>query len=102
MPIFENFLLRARENHSIPPALRPFSSVSITRHRSCSFNFGEFGDMKIHWRKSCSRAFTVLELFVVVVVVFLLAALILPALHPACACIKANCVNNLKQTGLSF
>jgi prepilin-type processing-associated H-X9-DG protein len=59
--------------------------------------------MKTYWRRSLLRAFTILELFVVVVVVFLLAALILPALtRPHDGRIRINCVNNLKQVGLAF
>jgi type II secretory pathway pseudopilin PulG len=59
--------------------------------------------MKTYRRKRRSRAFTVLELFVVVVVIFIASGLILPALiRPHDGRIRINCVNNLKQTGLAF
>ena len=54
--------------------------------------------------KNENQAFTVLELMVVVVVVFIIAGLILPTIvrprHvPA---LRIHCVNNLKQVGLAF
>src|SRR5689334_4107523 len=48
-------------------------------------------------------AFTVLELMVVVFIVAILAGLLLPQSH-GCkqSATQINCVNNLKQVGLSF
>jgi prepilin-type processing-associated H-X9-DG protein len=49
------------------------------------------------------RAFSALELLFVIVTIALLAALLLPALAKSKArCGRINCVNNLKQVGLSF
>jgi len=54
--------------------------------------------------KRKTSGFTVLELLVVVVMVFILAALILPAvIRPPCVhSTRIQCVNNLKQVGLAF
>src|ERR1700733_11578551 len=58
--------------------------------------------MKTFWSTRRSRAFTVLELFIVVVTVFLAAALILPAVARPRRHHGSYCVNNLKQVGLAF
>ena len=59
--------------------------------------------MKIYWKKRFSRAFTVLELFVIVCVIFALAILMISwgggARQKAA---RINCVCNLKQIGLAF
>jgi type II secretory pathway pseudopilin PulG len=58
--------------------------------------------MKISLSKR-NRAMTLIELFVIVAVLALLAALLLPALVGAKArAIRMSCVNNLKVTGLAF
>jgi prepilin-type processing-associated H-X9-DG protein len=49
------------------------------------------------------RAFTVTELFIVVACVMLLAGILLPHFMKGRSCTgTANCLNNLKQIGLSF
>jgi prepilin-type processing-associated H-X9-DG protein len=65
---------------------------------------GELGTMNAFQNRQGSRAFTVLELLVVVVVVFVITGLILPTYvrpRPGCS-LRINCVNNLKQVGLAF
>lgn len=54
--------------------------------------------------KATSRAFTLLELFIVISVIAVLAMLLLPAMvRPhGCKCVKINCTNNLKQAALAF
>jgi prepilin-type N-terminal cleavage/methylation domain-containing protein len=52
---------------------------------------------------SFDRAFTMIELLIVIVCLGILAALLLPALaKPKTSAQKINCVNNLKQIGVAF
>ena len=52
--------------------------------------------------RSATKAFTVLELLITIVVLMLVAAILLPALAPVHTCQRINCINNMKQIGLSF
>jgi prepilin-type N-terminal cleavage/methylation domain-containing protein/prepilin-type processing-associated H-X9-DG protein len=58
--------------------------------------------MKIKLTSRDGNAFTLVEMLVVIVVLAVLVAMILPALTAAKRKGGPNCINNLKQMGLSF
>ena len=60
--------------------------------------------MKICWSANRERGLTLVELFVVIAVIALLAMMldIGPPRHAKARALRIQCVNNLKQTGLAF
>jgi prepilin-type processing-associated H-X9-DG protein len=59
--------------------------------------------MKLQRMNKRSRAFTAIDLMLVIVLVAVQVALVAPMfVHPRCGCIRINCASNLKQVGLAY
>jgi competence protein ComGC len=59
--------------------------------------------MKTQISKQRNQAMTLIEVFAVIVVVFILATIFLPVIRtPHSGAQRINCINNLKQVGLAF